>query len=134
MTENGALRISFVGCFCQWSKAENNLLPANYCGICLCCHSYFTPAIFGGVDDTKFAVMVNDTSKCLHNVVSFGTDAFSAKWRIPIGDSGVLNFFLETLSAHTLRHTLKIHVLRLIGNACADTGSFTPLKAIKDSF
>ncbi|KAI9050993.1 hypothetical protein LZ554_005103 [Drepanopeziza brunnea f. sp. 'monogermtubi'] len=43
------------------------------------------------------------------------------KWRIPLGDSGILNFFLEKLSGHTLRHTLKIHVLRLIGNSCADT-------------
>ncbi|RDW66446.1 hypothetical protein BP6252_10081 [Coleophoma cylindrospora] len=43
------------------------------------------------------------------------------KWRIPLGDSGILNFFLEILYAHTLRHTLKIHVLRLIGNSCADT-------------
>ncbi|KAG0649906.1 hypothetical protein D0Z07_3693 [Hyphodiscus hymeniophilus] len=43
------------------------------------------------------------------------------KWRIPMGNSGVLNFFLEILSGHTLRHTLKIHVLRLIGNSCADT-------------
>lgn len=43
------------------------------------------------------------------------------KWRIPLGDSGVLNFFLEILKAHSLRHTLKIHILRLIGNSCADT-------------
>ncbi|TVY36666.1 hypothetical protein LOCC1_G006584, partial [Lachnellula occidentalis] len=43
------------------------------------------------------------------------------KWRIPLGDSGILNFFLEILRAHTLRHTLKIHILRLIGNSCADT-------------
>ncbi|KAH6707768.1 armadillo-type protein [Leptodontidium sp. MPI-SDFR-AT-0119] len=43
------------------------------------------------------------------------------KWRIPLGDSGVLNFFLEIFSGHILRHTLKIHVLRLIGNSCADT-------------
>jgi len=76
-------------------------------------------------------VMFNDTSKCSHNVMSFGADNFSAKWRLPIGDSGVLNFFLEMLSAHTLRHTLKIHVLRLIGNACADTGTFTPLKRLR---
>jgi len=43
------------------------------------------------------------------------------KWRVPLGDSGVLNFFLEIFSGHVLRHTLKIHVLRLIGNSCADT-------------
>ncbi|KAI6713290.1 hypothetical protein JHW43_004163 [Diplocarpon mali] len=43
------------------------------------------------------------------------------KWRIPLGDSGVLSFFLEIFSGNALRHTLKIHVLRLIGNSCADT-------------
>ncbi|XMA10138.1 hypothetical protein WAI453_002929 [Rhynchosporium graminicola] len=43
------------------------------------------------------------------------------RWRIPLGDSGVLNFFLEIFREHVLRHTLKIHVLRLIGNSCADT-------------
>jgi len=52
------------------------------------------------------------------------TNIFSAKWRIPLGESGILNFFLEALRAHTLRHTLKIHILRLIGNSCADTGKF----------
>lgn len=40
-----------------------------------------------------------------------------------MGQSGVLNFLLEIFSAHTLRHSLKIHVLRLIGNSCADTGN-----------
>ncbi|KAH8598786.1 armadillo-type protein [Bisporella sp. PMI_857] len=43
------------------------------------------------------------------------------KWRVPLGDSGVLNFFLEILGAHTLRYNLKVHLLRLIGNSCADT-------------
>ncbi|KAG9248402.1 armadillo-type protein [Calycina marina] len=43
------------------------------------------------------------------------------KWRLPMGESGVLNFFLEILSAHELRHTLKIQALRLMGNSCADT-------------
>ncbi|KAF7879080.1 hypothetical protein EAF04_000280 [Stromatinia cepivora] len=43
------------------------------------------------------------------------------KWRVPIGDSGILNFFLELLSGHTLRHSLKLQILRLVGNSCADT-------------
>ncbi|KHJ33476.1 putative gtp binding protein [Erysiphe necator] len=42
-------------------------------------------------------------------------------WRIPLGDSGVLEFFLQIFSRHELRSSLKIHVLRLIGNSCADT-------------
>jgi hypothetical protein len=34
----------------------------------------------------------------------------------------VLHFFLEILNSHVLENTLKIHVLRLVGNSCADTG------------
>ncbi|ESZ97480.1 hypothetical protein SBOR_2169 [Sclerotinia borealis F-4128] len=44
-----------------------------------------------------------------------------AKWRVPLGDSGILNFFLEILNAHTLRHALRLQILRLVGNSCADT-------------
>lgn len=53
------------------------------------------------------------------------TDIYTAKWRIPIGDSGILNFFLEIFSGHDLRHVLRIHILRVIGNSCADTGQMT---------
>ncbi|KAB8302306.1 hypothetical protein EYC80_005742 [Monilinia laxa] len=44
-----------------------------------------------------------------------------SKWRVPLGDSGILKFFLEILNAHTLRHALKLQILRLVGNSCADT-------------
>ncbi|KAA8576864.1 hypothetical protein EYC84_006908 [Monilinia fructicola] len=43
------------------------------------------------------------------------------KWRVPLGDSGILKFFLELLKTHTLRHALKLQILRLVGNSCADT-------------
>jgi hypothetical protein len=49
-----------------------------------------------------------------------------AKWRVPLGDSGILNFFLQIFSTHTLGINLRIHTLRLIGNACADTGTVSP--------
>ena len=42
-------------------------------------------------------------------------------WRIPYGDSGLLDFFLGLLGEGGLRQKLHIHSLRLIGNACADT-------------
>ncbi|KAF4629001.1 hypothetical protein G7Y89_g9148 [Cudoniella acicularis] len=44
------------------------------------------------------------------------------RWRIPLGDSGILNLFLEVMSTNSLIQPLKIQVLRLIGNSCADTG------------
>lgn len=53
-------------------------------------------------------------------------DDVIVSWRIPIGDSGLLDFFLGVLSVDGLRQALKIHVLRLIGNSCADTGMLGP--------
>lgn len=49
-----------------------------------------------------------------------------------MGESGVLNFFLEILSTHALKYALQIHVLRLIGNACADTGINYPLDGLPE--
>ncbi|CAK7264630.1 hypothetical protein SEPCBS57363_001173 [Sporothrix epigloea] len=43
-----------------------------------------------------------------------------ASWRIPIGESGLLDFFLGILSVDGLRQSLKVNTLRLIGNSCAD--------------
>ncbi|RKF59726.1 putative gtp binding protein [Erysiphe neolycopersici] len=41
-------------------------------------------------------------------------------WRIPLGESGVLDFFLQIISRYELKLPLKIQILRLIGNSCAD--------------
>ncbi|XMA10118.1 hypothetical protein WAI453_002909 [Rhynchosporium graminicola] len=43
-----------------------------------------------------------------------------ARWRLPIGDSGTLEFFLEILPFCDNRRDLRLQSLRLIGNACAD--------------
>ncbi|KAG8169734.1 hypothetical protein KVR01_000479 [Diaporthe batatas] len=42
-------------------------------------------------------------------------------WRLPIGESGLLDFFLGILPTPDLRPRLTTHALRLIGNSCADT-------------
>lgn len=47
---------------------------------------------------------------------------FIASWRVPIGDSGLLEFFLKVLPLDGLRQSLRMHTLRLVGNSCADTG------------
>ncbi|OAA56351.1 GTP-binding protein [Niveomyces insectorum RCEF 264] len=49
-----------------------------------------------------------------------GDSSRDASWRIPIGESGLLDFFLGILAVNGLRQSLKIHTLRLIGNSCAD--------------
>jgi len=45
-------------------------------------------------------------------------------WREPLGDSGILDFFLSLLATEeALRPTLILQILRLTGNACADTNA-----------
>jgi hypothetical protein len=39
-----------------------------------------------------------------------------------MGESGILNSFLAILSTEGVPEQLMVHALRLIGNACADTG------------
>ncbi|CAK7203012.1 hypothetical protein SEUCBS139899_005741 [Sporothrix eucalyptigena] len=51
---------------------------------------------------------------------ALGDGSRDASWRIPIGESGLLDFFLGILAVDGLRQSLKIHTLRLIGNSCAD--------------
>ena len=41
-----------------------------------------------------------------------------------MGDSGILEFFLGIIEMDGISQPLKIHALRLIGNTCADTGSW----------
>lgn len=51
-------------------------------------------------------------------ILTFST----AKWRIPLGQSGILDSFLQIITMDGTTDTLMIHALRLIGNSCADTG------------
>ncbi|KAK1590477.1 GTP binding protein [Colletotrichum navitas] len=52
-----------------------------------------------------------------------GDGSRDSSWRLPLGDSGILDFFLSIVvsSSHGLRPALQRHMLRLIGNSCADT-------------
>ena len=45
-----------------------------------------------------------------------------ASWRIPFGQSGLMDFGSSILSAEDTSDDLKVQALRLIGNSCADTG------------
>ena len=50
----------------------------------------------------------------------------TASWRLPVGDSGLLTFFLTTvLPSPDLSTSLQKQSLRLIGNACAQCGKST---------
>lgn len=39
-----------------------------------------------------------------------------------MGESGILNSFLGILATEGVTKPLLVHVLRLVGNSCADTG------------
>lgn len=50
------------------------------------------------------------------------TKRHTASWRVPIGNSGILDFCLGLLAVEGIRPTLRIQMLRIVGNSCADTG------------
>ena len=55
--------------------------------------------------------------------VIVSTNPTSAEWRSPFGESGMLDFFLELLARENVDFQLKSQILRIIANACADTGA-----------
>ncbi|KAH7019505.1 armadillo-type protein [Ilyonectria destructans] len=52
---------------------------------------------------------------------NLGDGSRDVAWRLPYGESGILNFFLEILAAEGVSHGVKVHTLRIVGNSCADT-------------
>ncbi|KGQ01077.1 hypothetical protein PAAG_12202 [Paracoccidioides lutzii Pb01] len=42
-------------------------------------------------------------------------------WRVPYGQSGILEFFLRIIATNNVDDDILLHSLRLIGNSCADT-------------
>lgn len=57
-----------------------------------------------------------------------------ASWRSPYGQTGILEFFLRVVATEDIDHDIMLHSLRLVGNACADTGMFSSLRKINGSF
>ena len=47
---------------------------------------------------------------------------FKATWRLPFGESGILELFFRILGIESISDELAVHSLRLIGNSCSDTG------------
>ncbi|KAK7750731.1 hypothetical protein SLS62_007282 [Diatrype stigma] len=61
-------------------------------------------------------------SKDLDTVAEkIGNGARNGSWRIPLGESGLLDLFIEIIGTDELRKPLVVHALRTIGNSCADT-------------
>ncbi|KAI0011465.1 armadillo-type protein [Xylariaceae sp. FL0662B] len=49
-----------------------------------------------------------------------GDGSRQESWRTPLGESGLLDFFLGLIGTAELRPTLTVHILRIIGNSCAE--------------
>ncbi|EAU37711.1 conserved hypothetical protein [Aspergillus terreus NIH2624] len=55
-------------------------------------------------------------------------------WRLPYGQTGILNFFLQLLSSNADVDTgVRLHSLRLVGNSCADTDDNRAV-VVKDNY
>ncbi|KAM0244269.1 hypothetical protein ACHAP5_006385 [Fusarium lateritium] len=53
---------------------------------------------------------------------ALGDGSRDVAWRIPYGDSGILEFFLDVLASDEQQsHGVKVQALRVTGNSCADT-------------
>ncbi|KAK9788540.1 putative UNC-45/Cro1/She4 central domain-containing protein [Seiridium cardinale] len=50
-----------------------------------------------------------------------GDGSREASWRLSLGQSDVLEFFLSLIGKDGLRQAITVHALRVIGNSCADT-------------
>ncbi|KAL2149243.1 hypothetical protein VTH82DRAFT_8591 [Thermothelomyces myriococcoides] len=53
-------------------------------------------------------------------VEALADGARDSSWRLPLGESGLLDFVLSLVPVTEPRHPLNKHALRLVGNACAD--------------
>ncbi|KAF5650440.1 Rap1 GTPase-GDP dissociation stimulator 1 [Fusarium sp. NRRL 25303] len=53
---------------------------------------------------------------------ALGDGSRDVAWRLPYGDSGILEFFLDILASDEEQpHGVKVQALRVTGNSCADT-------------
>ncbi|KAH8649019.1 armadillo-type protein [Xylariales sp. PMI_506] len=50
-----------------------------------------------------------------------GDGSRDATWRIPLGRSGIVEFFVELFKEDDLKSTTILQALRIVGNSCADT-------------
>ena len=52
------------------------------------------------------------------------TDTCPEPWRLPYGEASILDFYLDLLAAEEIEHEWTSDALRLVGNSCADLGSY----------
>ena len=72
--------------------------------------------------DRKQPTFLQRASLFIHNAEA--DHIFVASWRLPFGESGILDLFFQILGIETIPDELAVHSLRLLGNSCSDTGNY----------
>ncbi|KAJ4009699.1 hypothetical protein NW752_009286 [Fusarium irregulare] len=68
------------------------------------------------------ALKTQDASTLEATAKALGDGSRDVAWRLPYGDSGILEFFLDILASEEPQsHGVKVQALRVTGNSCADT-------------
>ncbi|OBS23433.1 hypothetical protein FPOA_03981 [Fusarium poae] len=68
------------------------------------------------------ALKSQDSSTLEATAKALGDGSRDVAWRLPYGDSGILEFFLDILASEEQQsHGVKVQALRVTGNSCADT-------------
>ncbi|QPC58176.1 hypothetical protein HYE67_000407 [Fusarium culmorum] len=68
------------------------------------------------------ALKSQDASTLETTAKALGNGSRDVAWRLPYGESGILEFFLDILASEEQQnHGVKVQALRVTGNSCADT-------------
>ncbi|KAM0307907.1 hypothetical protein ACHAPM_000640 [Fusarium culmorum] len=68
------------------------------------------------------ALKSQDASTLETTAKALGDGSRDVAWRLPYGESGILEFFLDILASEEQQnHGVKVQALRVTGNSCADT-------------
>ncbi|EED18349.1 GTP binding protein, putative [Talaromyces stipitatus ATCC 10500] len=79
------------------------------------------PQLLGGVAAILQKLWQSESQYLVEAADALANASRDPSWRIPFGQSGVLQFFLQLISIPEVNKDLLFHSLRLIGNSCADT-------------
>ncbi|PCH04775.1 Armadillo-like helical [Penicillium occitanis (nom. inval.)] len=79
------------------------------------------PQLLGGVAAILQKLWQSESRYMVEAAEALANASRDPSWRIPFGQSGVLQFFLQLIATPDVDKDLLFHSLRLIGNSCADT-------------
>ncbi|KAI1864335.1 uncharacterized protein JN550_008892 [Neoarthrinium moseri] len=69
----------------------------------------------------KLSASPSGSAELLAIAQKIGDGSRDVSWRLPLGQSGVLSFFIGIIGGQDVPQMITVHALRVIGNSCADT-------------